>query len=246
MMWKKLLLDVRLNGGGNNYKNKPVVTGIIRTEKINQPGKLFVITGRRTFSACQNLVNELSNYTEAIFVGEPTGENINFYGDNREVVLPNSNIPVRLSYAWWQDKPQWENGPWTAPHIAVEVSSEDYRTNYDPVLQAALDFSADQFILDPMQHLTNLYTTGKMEQLQADAARIIHDPMYRFFDFEGEFNKAGYNVLKGGDIGTAIAILLLSHSFSLNLPTPGTASQKLTGKPETLKKQKLITIRPFP
>lgn len=210
---EKLVLDVRLNGGGNNYKNKAVVTGIIRTEKINQPGKLFVITGRRTFSACQNLVNELSNYTEVIFVGEPTGENINFYGDNREVVLPNSNIPVRLSYAWWQDKPQWENDDWTAPHLAVAMSSEDYRTNHDPVLQAVLDFSADNFILDPMEYFTSLYQTGDMEKLQSEANRIIYDPMYRFFDFEGEFNKAGYNVLGQGDVGTAIAIFTFVTQF---------------------------------
>ncbi|MCB0577838.1 MAG: hypothetical protein KDD10_00825, partial [Phaeodactylibacter sp.] len=99
---ERLVLDVRLNGGGNNYKNKPIVTGIIRTEKINQVGKLFVIIGRRTFSACQNLVNELDNYTNAIFVGEPTAENINFYGDNNPVKLPNSKTTAYLSFAWWQ------------------------------------------------------------------------------------------------------------------------------------------------
>ncbi len=32
-----MVLDVRLNGGGNNYLNKPVVTGIIESKKINQP-----------------------------------------------------------------------------------------------------------------------------------------------------------------------------------------------------------------
>jgi tetratricopeptide (TPR) repeat protein len=203
---EKLVLDVRLNGGGNNYKNKPVIKGIIRSDKINKAGNFFVITGGRTFSACQNLVNELSNYTEAIFIGEPTGENINFYGDNREVVLPNSKIPVRLSFAWWQDKPQWKGGPWTAPHLAVEMSFEDYRTNHDPVLQTALEFSADNFIIDPMQHLTDLYQSGNMEQLQKDATIIINDPMYRFFDFEGEFNTVGYNLLNNGQHDTAIAV----------------------------------------
>lgn len=103
---EKLILDVRLNGGGNNYKNKPIVTGIIKSEKINRPGHFFVIVGRRTFSACQNLINELHNYTNVVFVGEPSGENINFYGDNRRVLLPNSKLPVYLSFAWWQDKPQ--------------------------------------------------------------------------------------------------------------------------------------------
>lgn len=202
---EKLVIDVRLNGGGNNYKNKPVITGIIETEKINQVGKLFVILGRRTFSACQNLVNELSNYTEAIFVGEPTGENINFYGDNRNVLLPHSQIPVRLSFAWWQDKPQWENADWTVPHIAVDLSFEDYMTNADPVLQAVLDFSGE-FILDPMRYLTDLYLSGNMEKLMSESERIVNDPQYKFFDFEGEFNSTGYNLMRSGQIETAIAV----------------------------------------
>ena len=42
---EKLVLDVRLNGGGNNYLVKPIITGIIETKKINKNGKLFVITG---------------------------------------------------------------------------------------------------------------------------------------------------------------------------------------------------------
>ena len=94
----KLIIDVRLNGGGNNYLNKSIITGVIETEKINKIGKLFVIIGRRTFSACQNLVNELDNYTNVIFVGEPTAENINFWGDSRPVKLPNSGIDISLSY----------------------------------------------------------------------------------------------------------------------------------------------------
>lgn len=203
---EKLVIDVRLNGGGNNYKNKPVVKGVIRSDKINEPGKFFVITGRRTFSACQNLVNELDNYTEVVFVGEPTGENINFYGDVNDVELPNSKINVRLSFAWWQDKPQWEGGPWTTPHLAVEMSFEDYQKNQDPVLQAALDFSADNFILDPMEYFTNLYLAGETEKMQSEAMRMINDPVYKFFDFEGEFNTAGYRLLNSGQIQPAVEV----------------------------------------
>ena len=154
---------MRLNGGGNNYKNKPVVTGIIESKKINKPGKLFVIIGRRTFSACQNLVNEFSNYTNALFVGEPTAENINFYGDTRRVELPKTKTSVFLSFAWWQDKPQWENGPWLAPQLAVDMSFDDYRMNKDPVLEACLNFSDKDVVLDPMAHLKDLFMAGKMD-----------------------------------------------------------------------------------
>lgn len=213
---ERLVLDVRLNGGGNNYKNKPIVTGIIRSEKINRPGKLFVIIGRRTFSACQNLVNELHNYTNAIFVGEPTAENINFYGDTRRVELPNSKIPVFLSFAWWQDKPQWENDDWLAPQLAVEMSFDDYRSNRDPVLDAALSFSDKNPILDPMAYLRELFTAGKLDQVQAEAARMVKEPMYRFVNFEDKFNQAGYDLLRSNKTESAIFVFQLNAQLFPN------------------------------
>ena len=203
---EKLVLDVRLNGGGNNYKNKPIVTGIIEHKKINQIGKFFVIIGRRTFSACQNLVNELDNYTNAIFVGEPTGENINFYGDNRRVELPNSKLPVYLSFAWWQDKPQWENADYTVPHLAVEPTFAEYSANEDPVLETALSFSSDNFIIDPMGYLTRLFMDEKYELLATEAQRLVKDPAYKFFNFEAEFNKAGYQMLGSGQYEGALYV----------------------------------------
>ncbi|WP_273447973.1 tetratricopeptide repeat protein [Neolewinella agarilytica] len=202
----RLVLDVRLNGGGNNYNNKAVVTGIIRTEKINQIGKFFVIIGRRTFSAAQNLINELDNYTNAIFVGEPSGENINFYGDNRPLTLPNSQLEARLSWAWWQDKPQWENAEWMAPHVAVDMSFAEYRDNQDPVLEKALQFNAENFILNPMDYMTELFQAGKMELLQSETQRLVADPNYRFFDFEGKMNNAGQMLLGQNQLQPALFI----------------------------------------
>lgn len=207
---ERLVLDVRLNGGGNNYKNKPVVRGIIRSERIDQPGKLFVILGRRTYSACQNLVNELHSYTNAIFVGEPTAENINFYGDNRSVELPNSKITPRLSFAWWQDKPQWENEPWLAPHLAVDMSFADYRDNVDPVLNAALNYSGEIEILDPLSYLTDLFTAGKIEALKSEAKRLVGDPHYRYYNFEDQFNRVGYRLLGNGDLEPALFVFQLN------------------------------------
>lgn len=207
---EKFILDVRLNGGGNNYKNKAIVTRIIQNKKINQKGKFFVIIGRRTFSACQNLVNELSNYTNVIFVGEPTAENINFYGDNRRVELPKTKLPVYLSFAWWQDKPQWENAPFTVPHLAVEMSFDDYKSNRDPVLEKALNFIDNNFIVDPMAHLTELFMAEKFEELETEVVRMVKDPAYKFFNFEAEFNKAAYNMLGSGQIEGALYVFQMN------------------------------------
>lgn len=206
----KLVIDVRLNGGGNNYKNKPVITGIVESKKINRPGKLFVIIGRRTFSACQNLVNEFSNYTNAIFVGEPTAENVNFYGDNRRVDLPKTGIPVFLSFAWWQDKPQWENADWLAPQLAVDMSFEEYKTNKDPVLDACLNFNDNNAVTDPVAKLQELFMARKINELEAEAKKMAADPRYRYINFETRFNDAGYKLLNDKQTEGALYILGLN------------------------------------
>ncbi|MFK7748098.1 MAG: hypothetical protein AB8B65_06895 [Kordia sp.] len=217
---EKLVVDVRLNGGGNNYLNKSIITGILETKKINKIGRLYVIIGRRTFSACQNLVNELDNYTNAIFVGEPTAENVNFWGDARPETLPNSSIPVFLSYAWWQDKPAWENAEWLAPHIPATMSYEEYASNQDPILTAALTFkSGDDFKRDPMQYITDLFTTGKVQELTQALPKMIQDPRYSFCDFETELNTRGLLLLNSGRTQEVQASIQVFSMISQLFPT---------------------------
>ncbi len=150
-----------------------------------------MITGLRTFSACQNLVNRLESYTNAIFVGEPTAENKNFYGDAKPVELPNSKLQVRLSFAWWQDKAPWENEDALYPQLSVDMSFLEYTNNEDPVLEAIHSFDSNDFIIRPMEHVRSLFAQGKMEQIKIDVAQMIQDPRYKFFDFEGKFINAG-------------------------------------------------------
>ncbi|TCI84813.1 hypothetical protein [Tenacibaculum sp. M341] len=214
---EKLVLDVRLNGGGNNYLNKPIITNIIKSEKINKIGSLYVIIGRRTFSASQNLVNEIDNYTNALFVGEPTAENINFWGDTNTVILPNSKIKAYLSYAWWQDKPAWENADWTAPQIPVGISSTEYITNQDPILTAALNFSGENFKPNPMDYIRKLFMEGNMQKLAMETSKMVKDPRYKFFNFEEELSKSGKRFL---EINPQTAVQILSFVSQLFPKSP--------------------------
>ncbi len=191
---EKLIYDVRLNGGGNNYNNIHFIKGIMARPKLNKEGNFFYIIGRNTFSACQNLTNDVETYTEAILVGEPTSENKNFYGDAKLVQLPNSGIKTYLSFAWWQDKPQWENADATTPNFYAEPTFEEYRTNQDPVL-ALIETIDPTDVVDPMAYFSQLFTEGKLEQLKTDAKRIIRDPKYQHINFEQEFSQVGEMLL---------------------------------------------------
>ncbi|WP_103867211.1 S41 family peptidase [Aquimarina sp. I32.4] len=195
---EKLIIDLRLNGGGNNYLNKDVIKGLIKSEKINKIGKLFVIIGKRTYSASQNLVNVIDNYTNVIFVGEPTAENVNFWGDNRPVTLPNSTIDISLSYLWWQDKPALENAEWIAPSIPVTMSFDEYASNQDPVLEAALTFNVQDFKPKPMDYIVSLFLSGQTQKMAEELPKMIQDPLYAFCDFETGLIKIGNILLQSG------------------------------------------------
>jgi len=68
---ERFVLDLRLNGGGDGYWNRDILRSLIKS-RYDEPGRLLVITGRRTWSAAQMLLNELENWSDAVFVGEPS------------------------------------------------------------------------------------------------------------------------------------------------------------------------------
>lgn len=137
---ERTVIDIRNNGGGNNATCQPFVDLISNNAKVNQKGKLFIIIGRQTFSAASYLATKLEFNTKAIFAGEPTGASPNHYGDNRPLILPNSKLEVRLSSVFWQNSFPVDIRKSIDPEIKVELSSVDYFTGKDPVLEAVLKY----------------------------------------------------------------------------------------------------------
>lgn len=147
---EKLVLDLRLNRGGNGTLLPPLVAALVKS-KINKPNKFFTLIGRSTFSAAQFLVNNLERYSNTIFVGEPSGSKGNIYGDSRRIYMPNSGITVRTSIYYWQDWHPLDTREWTAPHLTAELSSEDYRANVDPALRLITNHIAQKSLSDSLK-----------------------------------------------------------------------------------------------
>lgn len=138
---EKCVLDLRLNRGGNGYFNHFILRALIQSKKIDRTGKLFAIIGRGTWSAAQFLCNDLENYTNVLFVGEPTAGKVNSYGDSKKIVLPNSGITVRVSTLWWQQDER-DHRQWTEPQIPAPLMLKDYISNDDPAMDAILHYTS--------------------------------------------------------------------------------------------------------
>ncbi|MFL5508670.1 MAG: S41 family peptidase [Gemmatimonadaceae bacterium] len=131
----KLVLDLRLNGGGNGDFNRRIFLPLIKS-RYDVPGKLYVLTGRRTWSAAQMLVTEMQKYTNATFVGEPTASKGNAFGDSYRIVMPNSKVTVRVSTLWWQYLDPRDKREMIEPAVKAPLSFADYVAGVDPALVA--------------------------------------------------------------------------------------------------------------
>jgi tetratricopeptide (TPR) repeat protein len=135
-----LVIDVRENHGGNNFLARPLAQRIETSARVNRHGKLFVVIGCETFSACQNFCNWLDRRTEVIFVGEPTGSKPNFVGEGNNIVLPYSGLVANASSRLWQDSVSEDARVWIAPDLVAQMTSDDYLNNRDPALAAILKY----------------------------------------------------------------------------------------------------------
>lgn len=133
---EKVIIDLRLNRGGDGTLIVPVIRALIQSTSIDRKGRLFAIIGPATFSAAQMLVDALEKYTNVTFVGEPTGSKGNTYGDSRKITLPNCGITVRAAIYYWQDWHPMDKRDATTPQIPAPLTIDAYRQNNDPALQA--------------------------------------------------------------------------------------------------------------
>jgi hypothetical protein len=136
---ERLVLDLRLNGGGNGQWNRDILRALIKS-RYDAPGRLLVITGRRTWSAAGMLISDIENFTDAVFVGEPSAARGNGYGDSQRLVLPNSHVTVRVSTLYWQFWDPRDTRPWIDPTVRTSLTLADYRAGRDPALAAAVAY----------------------------------------------------------------------------------------------------------
>jgi tetratricopeptide (TPR) repeat protein len=202
----RFVLDLRRNTGGDNTLLRPLLTGLVQSP-VNRSNALFVLTGPQTFSAAQNLCNRLQYYTDAIFIGQPTADNVNFYADAKPIVLPNSRIAINISHLYWQDSDPRDGRAALYPDVAVDPTLDDFLNGRDPALQEALTHTPET----PLEERLRSAASSGFDRAYAEYQAYVRDPRHEYVHgLEARLNSLGYELLSEKAYAKAVAVLRIN------------------------------------
>jgi hypothetical protein len=132
---KNLIVDLRHNNGGTTQLYPELLRTLVAYSRV--PGRqVWVLIGRRTFSAAGNFVTDLERLTAPVFVGEASSECCNLYGDPVHVTLPYSGVEGELTAVKWQLSAPGDRRREISPEVPVQLTAADYFAGRDPALEA--------------------------------------------------------------------------------------------------------------
>ena len=135
---RSLVVDLRHNNGGDGDLLGELRRTLVWFTAEDPRHRLFVLTGRCTFSAAQTFLNQIVHGTPAIVAGEPSSSRPDFPGEDTALRLPWSGAHGSISSRFHMVDGA-DTRVWIAPHIPVRLTAADYFGNRDPVLDAVLE-----------------------------------------------------------------------------------------------------------
>jgi hypothetical protein len=207
----KLIIDLRFDNGGNGLVVLPFLDEIIRRDYINREGGLFVLSGKRTYSAASIFMYELAVHTHAIFVGEPDGCGSDLFSNSRLAGnLPNSGFPLWIPRLQFTSRWPVDNPEYFMPRFPAPFSSHDYFSGSDPAmdlilgepdLRSVAEFAADEGAQAALAHYREL-----VEKYKALEWWKVLDPGI----LERSINREGYALMSTGDLERAFQVFTLN------------------------------------
>ena len=206
----KLVIDLRQNNGGNGVLILPFLNQIIKRDHINKEGGLFVISGKRTYSAAPILMNELAVHTNVRFVGEPDGCGSDLFSNNRLAGrLPHSGFPLWIARLHFTSRWPGNDTEYFMPHFPAPFSSQDYFNGRDPALELALKGgfqSVAEYAADKGADAAPIYLRQLKEKYKDIDWWTALDPE----NLERDVNRKGYDLIANGDLKRALRVFTLN------------------------------------
>ncbi len=129
---EKLVIDLRNNTGGSSQLMTSLVSKLKNIDKLNS--RIYVIIGRNTFSSGVYAVVDLKEKLQAKVYGEPTGGNVNSYGEIKPLTLPNSKLQISYSTKYFDLSSKYKEA--FIPDVPIIQSFDHYINGIDDAYEA--------------------------------------------------------------------------------------------------------------
>ena len=151
-------------------------------------------------------MHDLEEYTDAVFVGEPSAGKPNSYGDSRTITLPNSGITVRVSIYYWQRTHPLDSQALEGPRRRRRA---DLAPTTGPtwIRRCARSWPETSRSRSLAERMRRRFAAGDSAGALKLHLAYKADPRHAYADTEVELNALGYELLRQGRHEQAIAVL---------------------------------------
>lgn len=137
---RRLIVDLRDNGGGDFSLGRDFIRQLAALPWANRPDRLFVLTGRASFSAAMTNAVDFRLLTRATLIGEPPGAAPNNWQEVRFFHLPHSGLRVGVSTTYYEFLPGEQM---LRPDVFMPPTPEDWGAELDAAVMHILGPHAD-------------------------------------------------------------------------------------------------------
>ena len=203
---RRLVIDLRYNSGGNGALVPRLARAFIQRAGGHPWGQLYILTGRKTFSAAILLVGALLDAVpDAVVAGEPAGAGLNHFGDPMSFDIP-GGLRLDVSTIWHQLARSDDVRPYIPVNLPASMDAADYFAGRDPVLALVLG-AQDTRAIDAI-----VPSDGPAAGAAVLAARMRDYGAHEWWEpyREERINELGYAALRHGTVARAVATLALN------------------------------------
>ncbi len=136
---KRLIIDIRNNFGGDGSTVVRMIHQFIQRKKEKLWQELYLITGRKTFSAAVAVIDAFVDNTNITLVGEPAGAGLNSYGDAVSRKYPAIGVNFSVSTLRHQLGQSNDLRPFIPVGVPTPLSFDDYIVGRDVAVDPILE-----------------------------------------------------------------------------------------------------------
>ncbi len=135
--YKKVILDLRFNSGGNSEIIHPLLN-VLKHQQQKQNFTLYIAIGNKTFSSGGMNALYALNMLNGILIGEPTGFSVKSYGEVRNLAIENTPFVVFYSTNYFDLIPDYNAGS-IYPDVPISQTAADTINGKDSVVEWVLN-----------------------------------------------------------------------------------------------------------